>query len=81
MIGYDGPVLAFVEVKTRSAREGQGASDQDKGRNLTRMARQILRARRIESAACRFGVVAIDNHKGSRPEVHLYKGAFGAMPN
>ena len=88
MIGYDGPVLAFVEVKTRSAAEDEDKAklrtrpedsvNQDKRRNLTRMARQFLRARRMESAACRFDVMAIENRKGSRPQVRLYKGAFGA---
>jgi len=88
MIGYDGQVLAFVEVKTRAAAEDEekakpGARledsiNQDKRRNVTRMARQFLRARRIESAPCQFDVMAIENHKGSRPKVKLYKGAFTA---
>lgn len=88
MIGYDGPVLAFVEVRSRSAAEhedkarlhtrAEDSIPEDKRRNLTRMARQFLRARRIESAPCRFDVMAIENRKGSRPEVRLYKGAFNA---
>ena len=87
MIGYDGEVLAFIEVKTRAAEaENQGkpqmraedAVNWEKRRNLTRMARQFLRARRIESADCRFDVMAIDNRIGSRPDVRLYKGAFTA---
>lgn len=86
MIGYDGPVLAFVEVKTRAAAEArdpnkpktraENAVNREKLRNLTRMARQFMHARRIESAPCRFDVMAIDNYVGSRPEVHLHKGAF-----
>lgn len=88
MVGFDGDVLAFVEVKTRAAAEADNPNepqnrpedsvDQEKRRNLTRMARQFLRARRIESAACRFDVVAIENHVGSRPNIRLYKGAFTA---
>jgi putative endonuclease len=89
MIGYDGKVLAFVGVKTRSAADGaadsvspqtrpEDAINWDKRRNLTRMARQFLRARRIESAECRFDVMAIENRAGSRPEVRLHKGAFTA---
>jgi putative endonuclease len=88
MVGYDGEVLAFVEVKTRAAaKEGdspkaqprpEGAVNWEKRRNLTRMARQFLRAKRIESAACRFDVMAIENRAGSRPEVRLHKGAFAA---
>lgn len=89
MIGYDGNVLAFVEVKTRSATDDaadparpqarpEQAVNWEKRRNLTRMARQFLRARRIDSAECRFDVIAIDNHAGSRPCVRLHKGAFTA---
>ena len=88
MVGYDGQVLAFVEVKTRAAAEQKDSSkpqarpedavNSEKRRNLTRMARQFLRARRIEPAACRFDVMAIENHAGARPEVRLHKGAFTA---
>ncbi|HXZ13581.1 MAG TPA: YraN family protein [Candidatus Sulfotelmatobacter sp.] len=82
IIGYDGPVLAFVEVKTRSAAgalppQPEEAVDRDKRRNLTRMARQFLRARRIESSACRFDILAIETQPGARPAVRLHKGAFG----
>lgn len=88
MVGYDGQVLAFVEVKTRSAAEAEDSSrpqarpedavNWEKRRNLTRMARQFLRARRIETAECRFDVMAIENRAGARPEVRLHKGAFAA---
>lgn len=86
MVGYDGDVLAFVEVKTRAAAEKNDATgpqarpeeavNWEKRRNLTRMARQFLRARRIESTECRFDVMAIENRAGQRPEVRLHKGAF-----
>jgi putative endonuclease len=87
MVGYDGKVLAFVEVKTRSATAQEDSSkpqarpeeavNWEKRRNVTRMARQFLRARRIQSAECRFDVMAIENRAGARPEVRLHKGAFG----
>jgi len=81
MIGYDGPVLAFVEVKTRSATERdqpkpEEAVNAEKRRYLARVARQFVRARRIESASCRFDVLAIETTSGARPEVRLHKGAF-----
>jgi putative endonuclease len=86
MVGYDGAVLAFVEVKTRSVPESQKmaarlpspeeAVDPEKRRNLLRMARQFLRARRLESVAHRFDVLAIEARKGAPPEVRLHKGAF-----
>ena len=81
MVGYDGRVLAFVEVKTRSATHAQSTPEEavnaDKRRNLARMARQFLRARRIDSAPCRFDVLAIETRAGAPPVVRLHKGAFG----
>lgn len=81
MIGYDGPVLAFVEVKTRSADEPdrpdpEHAVNAEKRRHLSRVARQFLRSRRVESGSWRFDVVAIETRSGERPEVRLHKGAF-----
>ena len=85
MVGYDGRVLAFVEVKTRSAAEStatktalppEQAVNWEKRRNLKRMARQFLRARRVDPGACRFDVLAIEAHRGMRPQVRLHKGAF-----
>jgi putative endonuclease len=81
IVGYDGPVLAFVEVKTRAVTEpGQPkpeeAVNEDKRRYLVRMARQFLRARRLGSPSCRFDVLAIETRAGARPEVRLHKGAF-----
>jgi Holliday junction resolvase-like predicted endonuclease len=82
MVGYDGSVLAFVEVKTRSASDPNQPKPEDavnwgKRRNLTRMARQFLRARRVNEASCRFDVLAIETQPGARPQVRLHKGAFG----
>ena len=82
IVAYDGPVLVFVEVKTRSATgplqaRPEEAVNHDKRRNLSRMARQFLRSRRIESATCRFDVLAIETHPGQKPTVRLHKDAFG----
>ena len=85
MVGYDGSVLAFVEVKTRAATDRgkllptpspEDAVNDDKRRHLARMARQFLRARRIASSDYRFDVLAIETRPGARPEVRLHKGAF-----
>ncbi len=81
MVGYDGPVLAFVEVKTRSATApGQPSPEEavnsEKRRHLARMARQFLRTRRIESTSCRFDVLAIETQAGAHPVIRLHKGAF-----
>jgi putative endonuclease len=83
MAGYDGRVLAFVEVKTRQAREAgsvfpgpEQAVDAEKQQNVSRMARQFLRARRIEGEPYRFDVLAIETRAGERPVVRLHKGAY-----
>jgi putative endonuclease len=93
MVGYDGQTLAFVEVKTRTVVEpGQSSQSSsrpapltpeeavnwEKRRNLSRMARQFLRARHIETAPCRFDVLAIETRPGQKPVVRLHKGAFNA---
>ncbi len=81
LIGYDGAVLAFVEVKTRAGNGSlnalpEDAVNRDKRRHLSRMARQFLAERRIREAQCRFDVVAIESPPGKRPVVRLHKGAF-----
>jgi putative endonuclease len=81
MVGYDGRVLAFVEVKTRAMGgrdqpSPEEAVDADKRRFIARMARQFLRTRRAESAPHRFDVLAIETRAGTRPVVRLHKGAF-----
>jgi len=84
MIGYDGPVLAFVEVKTRSADEPdrpdpEHAVNAEKRAHLARVARHFVRSRRAEGSSWRFDVVAIETRAGKRPEIRLHKGAF--IPN
>ena len=81
LVGYDGPVLAFVEVKTRTGEPGafglpEDAVTPDKRRLLSRMARQFLAERRIPEGQCRFDVVAIESRSGLPPSVRLHKGAF-----
>jgi putative endonuclease len=81
IVGYDGSVLAFVEVKTRAVggRERpapEEAVNADKRRYIARMARQFIRTRRAESAPYRFDVLAIETRSGTRPTVRLHKGAF-----
>ena len=84
IVGYDGPVLAFIEVTRSASREpapGQPGPEEavnwEKRRNLARMARQFLQARRLVSIPWRFDVLAIETRLGARPEVRLHKGAFG----
>jgi len=80
LIGYDGPILAFVEVKTRKAGEAQQRPEEavnaEKRHHLVRMARQFAGSRRVDPAKCRFDVLAIETRPGMRPAVRLHKGAF-----
>jgi putative endonuclease len=85
LVGYDGQTLAFVEVKTRvlpkliegtKYRSPEEAVDWEKRRNVTRMARQFLRMRRIDAASHRFDIVAIESQAGTQPQIRLHKGAF-----
>lgn len=83
LVGYDGPVLAFVEVKTRTGESEEFGKPEDavtpeKRRHLARMARQFLAERRIPEEQCRFDVLAIESRPGRRPEVRLHKGAFSS---
>jgi putative endonuclease len=84
MVGYDGSVLAFVEVKTRAADRSvpanpEAAVDSDKRQHLARMARNFLRERHAQDAPYRFDILAIETRSGTRPEIRLHKGAFGAI--
>jgi putative endonuclease len=81
LVGYDGAVLAFVEVKTRTGEFAVGGSPEEavtaeKRHNLSRMARQFLEQRRVREAVWRFDVVAIESRPGRRPTVRLHKDAF-----
>ncbi len=84
LIGYDGPVLAFVEVKTRTeSSPGLRARPEDavladKRRCLSRMASHFLAERRITEAQCHFDVLAIESRPSRPPTVRLHKGAFTA---
>jgi putative endonuclease len=84
LVGFDGPVLAFIEVKTRTTKPGpsslpEDAITADKRRFLARMARQFLIDRRLDGVNWRFDVLAIESRAGDRPVVRLHKGAFAVQ--
>ncbi len=94
LAGYDGKVLAFVEVKTRTIeaeKKDKGSAGREKGsglpedavtrekrRHLVRIARMFLAEWRIKEAQCRFDVLAIESQPGAAPVVRLHKDAFGS---
>lgn len=81
LIGWDGDVLAFVEVKTRTTPTGgppERMVDAAKRQELLAMARDYLARRKLGEVRYRFDVVALEARPGAAPAVRLHKGAFGA---
>ena len=81
LVGYDGPTLAFVEVRTRTESEEHTALPElsitrDKQNVLVRTAQRFLAERHVGDCPCRFDVLAIDNRPGQAPVARLHKDAF-----
>ena len=81
LVGYDGRVLAFVEVKTRRMeKEGDALPEENVTYNkqvaLARMARRFLREWRLKDVPWRFDLLAIENRPNRAPVVRLHKDAL-----
>ena len=81
LAGYDGDTLAFIEVRTRTAREDQAALPElsvtaEKQQAVTRTAKRFLLERHVKWRPMRFDVVAIEEVSGAPPVVRLHKAAF-----
>lgn len=79
LIGWDGPVLAFVEVKTRTSLEGGEPEEAVTGlkrQKIVRTARQYLRQNNLDDTSYRFDVVTLywEPQRGLR--LRLSKDAF-----
>lgn len=79
LIGWDGEVLCFIEVKTRTTHDvkpAEAAVDAAKQQELAAMAREYLR-RLPNRPACRFDILSVYwENKSSSPEITLYKNSF-----
>jgi Holliday junction resolvase-like predicted endonuclease len=80
-LGYDSKTLAFVEVRTRTIREGLPALPElsvtrEKQYLVVRTAQRFLAECHVDECPCRFEVMAIDNCPGRPPVVRLHKDAF-----
>ncbi len=78
LIGWEGDVLCFVEVKTRASRDvktAEAAVDHHKRREVALVAREYLR-RVPPSCQWRFDIVSVycDN-RNSRPQFELFRNA------
>jgi putative endonuclease len=85
LIAWDGNILCFVEVKTRSSKDlatASSAVDRDKRKTLRRLARHYLRQLpEVEDANARpetrFDIVTVYELPGQPREIALIPGAFG----
>jgi putative endonuclease len=89
LAGYDGKVLAFIEVKTRTSdademvRPGErkvlpeDAMTAGKRHSIVRMAQMFMTEWRLKNCDCRFDVLAIESQRGKAPVVRLHKDCFG----
>jgi putative endonuclease len=81
LIAWQGPLLCFFEVKTRTAHDllpAEAAIDLHKRKVLRRMARQYLRQLPGEVAPqVRFDVVSVYLLPGAVPEIAHFENAFG----
>jgi putative endonuclease len=81
LIGWDGPVLAFIEVKTRTSGDvarPEDAVTREKQRRIARAAREYLRRIRKEPEAHRFDIVSVFWNAQAGIQVRLTKDAFKA---
>jgi len=79
LIGWDGDVLCFIEVKTRTARDvkpAEAAVNRDKQYDLRAVAREYLR-HLPSHLSCRFDVVSIYFESAAGGAAfELFKNAF-----
>ncbi len=81
LIAWKGPLLCFVEVKTRTARDTSPAEiavDEHKRRILRKLARQYVRQLPQETAPpVRFDVVSVYLVPGEEKQFVHFEGSFG----
>lgn len=78
LIGWDGDVLCFVEVKTRTSQDvktPEAAVDRHKRREVAEVAREYLR-RLPPSCQWRFDIVSVYyDRRTSRPQIEVFQNA------
>lgn len=78
LVGWDGPTLCFIEVKTRSTRglmPAEAAVDAEKQRDLSRVARGFLRKIKGDPPF-RFDIVSVYFENGVAPDIEVFRNAF-----
>jgi putative endonuclease len=77
LIAFEGDVLVFVEVKSRSSSAPpEGAVSFAKRTRITRAARAYISHHKLHETAYRFDIVAVNEIPGSAPECRLLRDAF-----
>jgi len=81
LIAWHGPMLCFIEVKTRTARDltpAETAVDEHKRNVLRRLARRYIRQLAQQAAPpVRFDVVSVYLVPGREKEFQHFEGSFG----
>ena len=81
LIAWDGPMLCFIEVKTRTAHDmtpAEAAVDEHKRNVLRRLARRYVRQLPQKTAPpVRFDVVSVYMVPGQEREFQQFEGSFG----
>ena len=81
LVGWDGPILSFVEVKTRTTAEGgppEAAGSKAKQRRIARAAHEYLHRLRRRPASYRFDIASVAWNSQAGLQVRLIKDAFKA---
>jgi len=79
LIAFEGPVLAFVEVKTRRSREFGDPSefvDWEKKQNLRLAAEEFIARCDLGEYAYRFDIVTVVAPATNHEEISLFRDAF-----
>lgn len=80
LIAWQGPMLCFIEVKTRTARDAtpaESAVDSHKRRVLRRLARRYVRQLPQPTAPpMRFDVLSVYLETGQKPRIEHFEGMF-----
>ena len=81
LIAWDGPMLCFIEVKTRTAHDltpAETAVDEHKRNVMRRLARRYVRQLPQPTApSVRFDVVSVYQVPGQKREFQHFKASFG----
>ncbi|MGA2078855.1 MAG: YraN family protein [Terriglobia bacterium] len=79
LVGWEGPTLAFVEVKSRTSQAAgppEEAVTSNKQKRIIKGAKEYLRQLKRKPLSCRFDVVSVSLHPAKGLEVRLIKDAF-----